>query len=343
MSRLTESKHPAYHLRPNKAIDRSIFLELLHVLNSYESLNNHTYIGLGGAYLEDFRLLGNAFHKIQMISIEKEEEIFKRQAFHKCTSRITLHNCDIEQFLSSKFPSDSPTITWADYTGFNRQVLLEASDIARKSIPLSVVRITVCAESPIYYQLKLGNRRPKDMPPYLEKEFAAFQSSFKNTVDIEDTSPGDKLFTWNNFKEDNFPTLLSQIISTIISSSCTRPKSYLPIHSVKYSDGTIMLSITGIICHEEERENLKNHFQSNFEFFSFNAQVADTIDVPFLTTKERLYLESEIPVSEITGKVTFDRLGYLIEGQDSARLSKYKMAQYEKYHRLYPYFGKLVP
>src|SRR3989304_2371501 len=98
MSRLTESKHPAYHLRPNKAIDRSIFIELLNVLERYESLKGHTYIGFGGQFLEDFRLLAREFPQMRMFSIEKDEEVFKRQSFHKCTSKITPHKCTFEQF-----------------------------------------------------------------------------------------------------------------------------------------------------------------------------------------------------------------------------------------------------
>ena len=75
MSRLTQSRHPAYHLRPNKAVDRLVFLEILRVLELLvSSLDEYTYIGFGGPYLEDFRLIAQMFPTLEMISIEEDEE-----------------------------------------------------------------------------------------------------------------------------------------------------------------------------------------------------------------------------------------------------------------------------
>ena len=104
-----------------------------------------------------------------------------------------------------------------------------------------------------------------------------------------------------------------------------------------------MLSTTGIVCKEEEKERVLEHFRHRFPFLSQDANGTETIDVPFLTTKERMHLEGLIPVKINNGLETNAHLTYLIEGDNSDELSKYKMAQYEKYHRLYPYFGKLVP
>lgn len=342
MSQLTQSLHPAYHLRPNKAIDRSIFIELLHVFDRYESLNKHVYIGLGGPFLEDFRLMSKEFPKMSLMSIEKETETFKRQKFHQCTRNIKLQNCSFKDFLSSQFPTHIPTITWADYTDFSRQVLLETSNIARSAIPLSIIRITVKAETPLYRELNLGGRKPSDMPPRKEKEFKAFLAEFRQDFNLQDVAYDEALFKWASFTFDKYPLLIARLIYSVITSACTYPKVYLPLHSVMYSDGTIMLSITGLFCLEEHKARIIDHFRSKSDFFSHDPSIVETIDVPMLTTKERLHLECEIPADKEDGTVAATRLGYSVEGNNLA-LNQKKMKQYEKYHRLYPYFGKLIP
>ena len=56
------SRHPPYHLRPNKAIDRFLLVDLLrHV--PYEERKRYEYIGLGGPFLEDFKIMPLPSHR----------------------------------------------------------------------------------------------------------------------------------------------------------------------------------------------------------------------------------------------------------------------------------------
>jgi hypothetical protein len=150
-------------------------------------------------------------------------------------------------------------------------------------------------------------------------------------------------FQWGAFSVTNFPQLLTRMIIAVAAGSCTHPKTFLPLHSVMYSDGTIMLSVTGVICRVNERDSLAEHFREHCLFYSADPDKVEEIDVPSLTTKERLHLDEILPTSSANGEACVARLGYLIEGDASAIASKRKLEQYEKYYRLYPYFGKLVP
>ncbi len=343
MSRFTQSKHPAYHLRPNKAIDRSIFIELLHSLDGYRSLEKHIYIGFGGPFLEDFRLVARDFPNMRMHSVEIDGETYKRQSFHQCTNKMRLFKGSFKDYLSLRFPGDYPTITWADYIGFDREKLLEASDIARMATPFSIIRVTVDAESPLYAKLGVSDPAPKAMPSGQKKMFERFVADYCRDIEIQDVEYRSGLFTWSSFIKDNYPDLLAELISSVLSKACTYPKVYLPLHSAKYSDGTIMLSLTGMVCLDKDRERIVNHLKKRCEFYSPEVSPAETIDVPMLTTKERLHLERKMPVSKAVRSRTLKHLGYLIEGDGSIGISGEKMGQYEKYHRLYPYFGKLIP
>lgn len=159
--RLSKHKHPAYHLRPNKAVDRYIFLEMLRTLELLHSLRKHIYVGFGGPFLEDFRLLAQMFPYLESVSIEGDEETHRRQLFHLCSSKMQALHRTFEDFLATDFPSDRPVIVWTDYTDMARKCLLEAADISRKATPWSVYRITVRAETPLRTQLGLWQQFPE--------------------------------------------------------------------------------------------------------------------------------------------------------------------------------------
>ena len=59
-----------YHLRQNKAIDRSLFIDLLARLNRCRDISDYTYIGFGGPFLEDFKSVHSFTGISKMISIE---------------------------------------------------------------------------------------------------------------------------------------------------------------------------------------------------------------------------------------------------------------------------------
>ncbi|MGO9119046.1 MAG: O-methyltransferase [Desulfomonilaceae bacterium] len=346
MSRLSKHKQPAYHLRPNKAVDRFIFVELLRALEVLQSLKDHVYIGFGGPFLEDFRLLAQLFPYLESISIESDEETYKRQLFHLCSSNMKAMHRKFKDFLATDFPIDRPVIVWADYTEMKRQCLLEVADIARRAVPWSVFRITVQAENPIRTELHLTKWIPPRVPGKKEGDFRKLQKRYRDDWAIDGISFDHRWFAWEGFTDEGFPILLSRMIGAVISGSCSRPKTFVPLHAVKYSDGTIMLSLTGIFCLNEEREQILNHFRKYCEFCgdgNSTIDEIDEIDVPVLTTKERLRLDGILPTPDSDGKTCERKLGYLIEGDGSEVHSARKMQHYEKYYRLYPYFGKLVP
>jgi len=342
VSWITKPRHPSYHLRPNKAVDRLVLIELLRAFEHVQSLEDHVYVGFGGPFLEDFRLVNAVFPNLEMISIKSDRETYERQKFHLCSRNMEAKNCQFEEFLSTMFPSDRPTIVWADYTDLDRKCFIEGSDVARQAAPWSVYRITVRAETSVYDALKIEHR-PEHLPKHLQQEFASFRRDYLAQMTVEGVSYDEDRFNWENFTEENYPALLAHMILSVLSASCTRPKTFLPLNAAKYSDGTIMLSVTGVFCEEEDRERLLEHFKRTCPLYLSNSETVDEIDVPVLTTKERLHLEGLLPTRDCDGISCLRGLGYLIEGDDSKVLSTRKMKHYEKYYRLYPYFAKLLP
>ena len=99
-----------------------------------------------------------------------------------------------------------------------------------------------------------------------------------------------------------------------------------------------MLSITGIICNKSEVSEIQQWFK-NWHFVNLKWDDPRRIDVPILSTKERLHLEKYLPTKAKTGNSLSRALGYKID--DSAKESIAKLKQYEEFYRYYPYFARI--
>ena len=90
-------RHPPYHLRVNKAIDRFLLVEILDILKRHcDDISDYTYYGFGGPFLEDCKLIHNRYREIKIVSIEKNEQTFKRQRFHQFSKNLELRQEDFE-------------------------------------------------------------------------------------------------------------------------------------------------------------------------------------------------------------------------------------------------------
>lgn len=337
MNLLRRSPIPAYHLRPNKAVDRLLFIEMIHALELYIPIDKHTYVSLGGPFLEDIRLVAQSFPKLSLVSIEEDVEIYKRQKFHHCSTRLTLRREPFATYLATSYPT-SPTITWADFVDFDRETLTQVSDIARKATPSSMLRVTVRAVSPVFDELRVPRR--EFLPAGRAKEFDAFSEDFQKRFTVPDAAYDRSWFSWPAFGEEQYPTLVCQMLNAAIAGACAAPKRFMPLHACMYSDGTVMLSFTGIFCLAEHWDETAAYFAGE-GYLAGKAIHVEPINVPALTTKERLHLEGLLPTKKRDGRVCQDTLKYLIEGERSERESVYRLEQYERYHRFYPYFAKM--
>ena len=138
-------KHPPYHLRVNKAIDRFLLVEILDILRKHCEISDYTYYGFGGPFLGDCRLIHNRCPEIPIVSIEKNVETFKRQKFHRFSKNLDLRNEDFASFLAH-FSRSGREIVWLDYTDLKFGHFDEFMSILGKVSENSVVKIAIRAE-----------------------------------------------------------------------------------------------------------------------------------------------------------------------------------------------------
>src|SRR5947207_6828966 len=143
---MSDASSLPYLLRPTKAVDRELFLSLLSRFNPLLRLNDYKYVGLGGPFLEDFRLIHARIGIHKMDCIEMEEEVHLRQKFNKPIESIQCLHDTLEDYLASSDFID-PIILWLDYTD-PKQLLAQIESFAEQAQELaigSVVRITLNA------------------------------------------------------------------------------------------------------------------------------------------------------------------------------------------------------
>ena len=156
-------KHPAYHLRTNKAAERFAFIEAVRRLErlSASGLADYTYHGLGGPYLEDFRLLYEFCPDIGMVSFETEGETYKRQEFHLPSSKVQLINNDIASYIAHYNPGDAKSIFWLDYTGLEYSYFEDFKALLGLVEEESMIKITLRCEPEAHGAFKKKRHKGK--------------------------------------------------------------------------------------------------------------------------------------------------------------------------------------
>lgn len=324
-------KSPAYHLRPNKAADRFALLDAIRRLPLLGdgSLNQYTYISLGGPYLEDFRLMHEFYPDIRMISIESFNEVFKRQKFNRPFRNLKLINDSLSSFINQYDPIDDndKSIFWLDYTNLDYRCFQDFGALLETVSEASMIKITLRADPKDY-------RDPKNNELKIGKA-EKFRKQFGHIMPNASDDPPER--------PENLAFLLQKMLQ-ITSQQILPPISsitFIPVSSFYYNDGTWMFTLTGIVQQVAKKKQVENSFKG-WEFANLKWDRPMKISVPVLSTKERLHLQPYLPTtSKSPGSWLNKRLGYEIE--DNSERTEEALKQYALFHRYSPYFMRVVP
>ena len=320
---------PPYHLRPNKAADRFALLEAIRRLPSLGvgGLEEYTYFGMGGPYLEEYRLLNEFCPEIRMVSIESNRETYKRQRFNIPFRNLQLIEEDVSSYIRGFNPGDRKSIFWLDYTGLRYNCFQDFRALLGTVAENSMIKITLRSHPEDYWFLN---------PTKLKKKQAEkFRRRFGLVMPDPSADPPRS--------PDRLAFLLQEMLE-IASQQQLPPtaanRTFMPVSSFYYSDGTWMFTLTGIVCDVAMIKQVKRAFK-DWEFANLNWGHPTKIAVPVLSTQERLHLQRLLPTKTSPGSRLRRRLGYLIE--DDIASTDEALEQYAAFHRYSPYFLRGVP
>lgn len=334
---MSSGAYTPFHLRQNKSVDRELFLGLLSKLGACLDIERYCYIGMGGAFLEDFRLVHARLGIVDLVCVESSEDVHKRQQFNRPVSCITLKHETIERYMNTtKF--DCPVILWLDYTN-SKGLKGKINSFCQYSLDLpigSILRVTLNANSDsldeTFDELDFGTSHEnatEDLSPKdtlwqdRAKILKRFKSELGPIVPI-DLTPSD--MSKRNYGKSLLRTLRSAINGKLKRSN----KCAVWMLSTLYADGEQQM-VTATILIGSETDQSVNDVMSSWEYVSEPDEPL-VLDMPVLSTLERLTMAScDDPKEKIDYKLHNSNMG-----MDP-------FVSFKKYYRFFPHFSRVEP
>jgi hypothetical protein len=352
---------PAYHLRKNKAADRFALIEAIRRLPKIGgNLDEYTYFGFGGPYLEDMRLIYEFCPELPMVSIERDPETFNRQKFHcPCSNpHLNILNENSRSFIADYEPHDQKCIFWLDYNELKFEFFQDFMALLEKVVQGSMIKITLRVRPFDYWY---NARKPKRW------KVEPFQREFSDVLPTQTSYP-----SWDS---DAFTLQLRDMLKRAAQQALPAnvyPEKFYPVSSFYYSDGTGMFTLTGIKWPRDDPQTINKAF-GDWEFSNLSWDCKPiSINLPDLSSKERLHLQECLPCDGIKdtllrevldkliernpeniylqrflsselnrGAILQEKLKYLIT--DDVETTETALEQYAAFYRYFPYFLRGTP
>ena len=319
-----------YQLRPNKFIDRQMFLELLSRLIVPRGLENYIYVSMGGRHLADHHAVYNRLGLKAQYSFDKSVNEVARQKFNRPTGAsicAELNSADLPSELDNilhRFPARKNLIVWLDYTSAARRTQLQEAvqtlirlkhgDVFR--ITLNANPQTLCggdewkrngAESPGEYR---AQRLRAQIPEFLPTEI----------VTISDA---------------DLPAVLAKCIELAANEAVRlQPKlRFRPVLITSYKDNTRMLTAACAMTELEERDLFPTKLFMRWKFACHGWHDVRFISAPVLSSKEQYKLDAYLHLGP---KRMLKSLKFLPAEDENSSLEALK--SYRSFHRFYPTF-----
>lgn len=333
-----------YQLRPNKAVDRELFLALLTRLTPKLGLEKYHYVGLGGPFLEDFRLLHSrigigrkrAGRTVgRLTCVESKPEVHKRQRFNRPVASIKCVHSTIEKFLDTTNIS-TPAIIWFDYT---RAAAAHVHRFAATvgTVPIgSILRVTLNANpgegqdaepSGLDLSVQVDGDVSADRgqkPTKTEWRLERFKERLGALVPSGLTAESMTIERYG-------PTLL-QVLKLAVEKQALsfNDRRVLWGLATHYADDQPMVTAALVVCDRDDTNTEK--LIKGWEFYS-TPDGPHRIELPALSSLERLTLESNSRAQR--------RLGFDLAKVSDSKLGVDPFEVFKQFYRLYPHFSRV--
>lgn len=326
-----------YQLRPNKFIDRQIFMDLLARQVPDVGSDKYAYLSMGGKHLVDHNAIYRHVGVSRLFSFDQNGDIVERQKFNKpidsaiCEKMAASKLTGTIDSIGDVFPDTTNVIVWLDYTDPNERLaqLQELIEVAKRLQPGDILRITLNSN--------LGNiDGPKGSTLWKDEGYPSPQSfRISKLKDQLDTFVPEDI---EGIGEDAFPAVLCRCISLAVSKveAEINTISFKPVLLTTYRDGQRMVTATCLVVKREDADKELIRLRS-WPLLPSGWEDVTQISAPDLSVREKLKIDEFLSrdAEEILGQ-----LGFLPAKSKDKSIES--ILSYKSLHRYYPSFHHVV-
>ena len=247
-------------------------------------ISNYKYLGFGGYKFYDFEMLFRHLGIQDMVSIERDADLFGRCVFNKPFEFIEFVEGDLQDFLTASTFS-KPLVAWLDFDSpVSKETVGAILAVGAKLPADSFVFATLDARMPESYRDYNVNERRAELQNELEG-YALIQRD-------------------EDLEIDNFPILAERIAWAALTGSLSRRVglSYLPLVRVFYKDSAPMLTVGAALCSADRLQKLRSKIAPTLSFLAPDNSAPPYTIPPFnLTQRERYLLDKLATGSDDSG------------------------------------------
>ena len=315
---------PFYHLRPNKYVDRHLFVAALERFNVFTMLKGYRYIGFGSYMFDDFKLIHERLNISSMVSLEGDPIVCNRAKYNKPYKCIRVINQTSTDYIAGDDWGKKKTIIWLDYTN-PKELAQQFNDVSSLLNLLNtndIFRVTFNANVS-----SLGN--PTEREDLHEYRLRILKERIGEYVPV-DIKPKD-------MTKNNYPMVLLKALHKLIGKSFVETqydrRFLFPMYSTVYQDGQMMLTFTGIVLDDHKKERkLRNTFRG-LDFVNFEWDKPSRISIPELTVKEIIEMNKLLP-SSIAQEQLRKKFGFVFS-EDS------EVESFAAFYKFYPSYQSI--
>lgn len=318
------SSRPAYHVRPNKHIDRSLFIEALSKLNF--DFNGYRYVGFGSYSFDDFKAMHCKIGINKMISLESDSAVVERAKFNSPYECIEIKYGTSSDYLEELIDYEANQIIWFDYTSPQElfSQFSDAIELVTQAKPNDVLRFTFNANP---NTLASKDSKMKDDSELYEARLEKLKKRLEEYCD-----PRVKA---EDLTQEGYPRVLRRSLRYSIERIVNLPNQYderviIPLFSTTYKDTHQMLTVTLLVSTEDEKSNIENKFQQ-WQIACLDWEAEEKISIPYLTEQEFFATTKLIPNKKNAEEELREKFpGIYTEAQEAI--------SFVKHYKSYPHF-----
>ena len=266
-----------YRLRPSKAIQRHMIVDICRRLSSFAPLTEYQYVGFGGLDFVDFALIHRSLGIFHMTSIEANTVQIDRYRYNRPFQSIEIIPGRATEHLG-EVDWRKLSIVWLDYEQkLNHEVIGDIKLLCGRLQPGSALFVTVNAQP----ETKLEERR---------RELVRRIGESRIPPNVTDES----LAKWGlaNVQE----LILGDVIAGALRDRAVS-SSWCQVLDVRYADDTRMQTLGGIVVAPGNKNAFDAARFQDLEFVRSAGEEPIFVRVPILTAKERRALDEQLPLA----------------------------------------------